>query len=99
MHYSVDVVDKPSKFAVIRKAKDSNSHVGIFLLGECSYCLDLAQCQAWQQNARQLLQKQPAMWMGIRHGKPCGVMVNSACSKVENRLKIYMAQACKDQLL
>lgn len=54
MHYSVDVVDKPSEFAVIRKAKDSNSHAGIFLLGEHSYYLDLAQCQAWQQNARQL---------------------------------------------
>lgn len=37
MRYSVDVVDKPSEFAVIRKAEDINSHVGIFFLGESSY--------------------------------------------------------------
>lgn len=39
MHYAVDVVDKPSEFDVIRKAKLSNSSVGIFqLLDEHSYC-------------------------------------------------------------
>lgn len=32
MHYSVDVVDKPSEFDVIRKGKGSNSYVGILLL-------------------------------------------------------------------
>lgn len=76
MHYSVDVVDRPSEFDVIRKAKRSNSHVGIFLLlGEHGYCWDLAWCQAHQQNTKLLLQKWPAMWIGIRH-KMCGAKAN-----------------------
>jgi len=56
MHYPVEVVDKPSEFNVIRKAKGSNSHVGtLLLLGERSYCWDLAWCQAHQQNTGVLL--------------------------------------------
>lgn len=63
MDYSVDVVDKQSEFDVIRKAKRSNSYVGIFLLlDEHSYCWDLARCQAHQQNKE----------CSYKNGLPCG---------------------------